>query len=35
MDMLEKQVLELEGVLEVARNANSLLKQEVDNLQQY
>ena len=29
--MLEKRVLELEGVLEVTRNANSLLKQEVDN----
>ena len=33
--MLEKRVLELEGVLEVTRNANSLLEQEVDNLQQY
>ena len=33
--MLEKRVLELESVLEVTRNANSLLKQEVDNLQQY
>ena len=35
IDMLEKRVLELEGVLEVTRNANSLLEQEVDNLQQY
>ena len=35
IDMLEKKVLELEGVLEVTRNANSLLEQEVDNLQQY
>ena len=35
IDMLEKRVLELEGVLEVIRNANSLLEQEVDNLQQY
>ena len=33
--MLEKRVLELEGVLEVTRNANSLLEQEVDNLQKY
>ena len=33
--MLEKRLLELEGVLEVTRNANSLLEQEVDNLQQY
>ena len=33
--MLEKRVLELESVLEVTRNANNLLKQEVDNLQQY
>ena len=35
IDILEKRVLELEGVLEVTRNANSLLEQEVDNLQQY
>ena len=35
IDILEKKVLELEGVLEVTRNANSLLEQEVDNLQQY
>ena len=35
IDMLENRVLELEGVLEVTRNANSLLEQEVDNLQQY
>ena len=35
IDMLEKRVLELEGVLEVTRNANSLLEQEVDNLQKY
>ena len=35
IDMLEKRVLELESVLEVTRNANSLLMQEVDNLQQY
>ena len=35
IDKLEKRVLELEGVLEVARNANNLLEQEVDNLQQY
>ena len=35
IDMLEKRVLELEGVLEVTRKANSLLKREVDNLQQY
>ena len=34
IDMLEKRVLELEGVLEVTRNANSLLEHEVDNLQQ-
>ena len=33
--MLEKRVLELEGVLEVTRNANSLLEQKVDNLLQY
>ena len=33
--MLEKRVLELEGVLEVTRNTNSLLEQEVDNLQQH
>ena len=33
--MLQKRVLELESVLEVTRNANSLLKQELDNLQQY
>ena len=33
--MLEKRVLELEGVLGVTRNANSLLEQEIDNLQQY
>ena len=35
IDMLSKRELELEGVLEVARNANSFLEQEVDNLQQY
>ena len=35
INMPEKRVLELEGVLEVTRNADSLLKQEVDNLQQY
>ena len=35
IDMLEKRVLELEGVLGVTRNANSLLEQEIDNLQQY
>ena len=35
IDMLEKTVLELESVLEVTRNANTLLEQEVDNLQQY
>ena len=35
INLLEKRVLELEGVLEVTRNANSLLEQEVDNLQQY
>ena len=35
LDMLEKQVLELEDVSEVTRNANSLLEQEVDNFQQY
>ena len=35
IDILEKKVLELEGVLKVTRNANSLLEQEVDNLQQY
>ena len=35
IDVLEKRVLELEDVLEVTRNANSLLGQEVDNLQQY
>ena len=35
IDIPEKKVLELEGVLEVTRNANSLLEQEVDNLQQY
>ena len=33
--MFEKRVLKLEGVLEVTRNANSLLEQEVNNLQQY
>ena len=33
--MLEKRVLKLEGVVEVTRDANSLLKQEVDHLQQY
>ena len=33
--MLERRVLELEGVVEVTRNANSFLEQEVDNLQQY
>ena len=33
--MLEKRVLELKSVLKVTRNANSLLEQEVDNLQQY
>ena len=32
---LKKRVLELEGVLEVTRNANSLLEQKVDNLLQY
>ena len=32
--MLKKRVLELEGVLEVLRNAKSFLEQEVDNLQQ-
>ena len=35
IDMLDKTVLQLESVLEVTRNANSLLEQEVDNLQQY
>ena len=35
IDMLEKRILELEGVLEVTRNANSLIEQEADNLQQY
>ena len=35
INMLEKRVLELEGVLEVTRNASSLLEQEIDNLQQY
>ena len=30
--MLEKQVLELEGVFEVTRSANRFLEQEVDNL---
>ena len=33
--MFEKRVLKLEGVLEVTRNANNLLEQEVNNLQQY
>ena len=33
--MFEKRVLELEGLLGVTRNANSLLEQEVENLQQY
>ena len=33
--MLEKRVLELEGVMELTRNANSLLEQKVDNLLQY
>ena len=30
--MLEKRVLQLEGVFEVTRSANRLLEQEVDNL---
>ena len=33
IEMLEKRVLELEGVLYLTRNTNSLLEQEVDNLQ--
>ena len=35
IDMLEKRVLDLAGVLEVIRDANNLLEQEVDNLQKY
>ena len=35
IDMLEIRVLQLEVVLEVIRNGNSLLEQQVDNLQQY
>ena len=35
IDMLEKRVLKLDGAVEVTRDANSLLKQEVDHLQQY
>ena len=35
IDILEKRLLELEGVLEVTRNANSLPEQEVNNLQQH
>ena len=35
IDMLEKRLLELEGLLEVTWNTNNLLEQEVENLQQY
>ena len=34
IDILEKRLLELEGVLDVTMNANSLLQQEFDNIQQ-